>query len=42
MHVYKYRNELDHNVNAKFGTCRYVSLVHIYQYEQIPIRCPIE
>ena len=28
MHVYKHRNELDHkiyNVNAKFGTNRYVS-----------------
>ena len=32
MHVYKYRNELDHkiyNVNAKFDTYRYVSLVQI-------------
>ena len=30
MHVYKHRNELDHkiyNVNAKFGTYSYVSLV---------------
>ena len=32
MHVYKYRNELDHkiyNVNAKFDTYRYVSLVQV-------------
>ena len=32
MHVYKHRNELDHkiyNVNAKFGTYRYVSLVQV-------------
>ena len=32
MHVYKHRNELDHkiyNVNAKFGTNRYVSLVQV-------------
>ena len=32
MQVYKHRNELDHkiyNVNAKFGTDRYVSLVQV-------------
>ena len=32
MQVYKHRNELAHkiyNVNAKFGTSRYVSLVQL-------------